>query len=236
MSEHDRWADAAGAYVLGAMPEGELRRYEAHLAGCEICRAEVEELRPAAEALPVAAATMTPPPGLKARIMVEVEREAAVLAAAGPAADRPARERAPRRRGRLADRLRGWRLAPAAAAVLAVGVLAGFGIAGLGDGSSTYQANVDPAQVQGASAELRVEDGDATLVAEGLPEPDGSYQVWIKRPGVEAPEPSVLFLPRDGSAATAVPDVGDAEAVLVTFEPKSGSDEPSNPPALTVPL
>jgi anti-sigma factor RsiW len=232
MSEHDRWADAAGAYVLGAMPEGELRRYEAHLAECEICRAEVAELRPAAEALPVAAATMTPPPGLKSRIMAEVEREAALLAEAGPSADRPA----PRPRRRRAW-LSGWRLAPVAATVLAVGVLAGFGVAGLGDGSRTYQATVDPAQLQGASAQLRVEDGEATLVADGLPEPEGAYQVWIKRPGVDAPEPSVLFLPRDGSATAAVPGaVDDTEAVLVTFEPKEGSDEPSGPPAVTVPV
>jgi anti-sigma-K factor RskA len=230
MSEHERWADAAGAYVLGAMPEGELRRYEAHLEGCEICRGEVEELRPAADALPVAAVTMAPPPGLKRRIMSEVEREAALLTAAGPAADRPA----PRRKRAW---LSGWRLAPAAVAVLAAGVLAGFVIAGSGDGSRTYQATVDPAQVQGASAELRVEGDEATLVADGLPEPEGAFQVWIKRPGVDAPEPSVLFLPRDGSAAAAVPEsVEDAEAVLVTFEPKEGSEEPTNPPALTVPL
>jgi Anti-sigma-K factor rskA len=146
----------------------------------------------------------------------------------------------PRRRRRL--------LAAVAATVLAAGVLAGFVIAGSGDGSRTYQGTGDAAQAQNeheeshsfalsASAELRVEDGEATLVADGLPEPDGSFQVWIKRPGVEAPEPSVLFLPRNGSAAAAVPQsVDDAEAVLVTFEPKDGSDEPSAPPALTVPL
>ena len=41
---------------------------------------------------------MVPPPALKARIMAEVEREAALLAAAGPEADRPARAPAPARR------------------------------------------------------------------------------------------------------------------------------------------
>jgi hypothetical protein len=73
------------------------------------------------------------------------------------------------------------------AAVLAAGALAGFATAGIGDGSQTYQATVDPAQLRGASAELRVEDGDATLVAEGLPEPVGAYQAWIKRSGVASP-------------------------------------------------
>jgi anti-sigma factor RsiW len=233
MTDHERWNDAAAAYVLGALPDGELRDYEAHLAECPVCREEVEELRPAAEAIPMSSPPLRPPAELKTRIMAEVEREAALLASAGPAADRPV-ERPRRRRRPL---LGGWRLAPAAATVLAVGVLAGFVVAGLGDGTQTYQGTVDPQQVQGASAELEVSDGQATLVAEGLPEPEGSYQVWIKRPGVEAPEPSVLFLPRNGSAAAAVPQsVDDAEAVLVTFEPKDGSDEPSSPPALTIPL
>jgi anti-sigma factor RsiW len=232
MTDHERWADAAGAYVLGALPDRELRSYESHLAECPICREEVDELRPAAEAIPMSSPPMAPPAELKGRIMAEVEREAALLASAGPAADRPAAPRRRRRRPLLA----GWRLAPAAAALLIAGVLAGVVIAG-GEDTRTIQATIDPQQLQGASAELRVEDGEATLVADGLPEPDGSFQVWIKRPGVEAPEPSVLFLPRNGSAAAAVPQSGDdAEAVLVTFEPKDGSDEPSAPPALTVPL
>jgi hypothetical protein len=130
------------------------------------------------------------------------------------------------------------RILGALGVTLAIGALSGFAIAGLGgDGTQVYQATVDSAQLQGASVELRVEDGEAVLVAEGLPEPEGSYQAWIKRPEVESPEPSVLFLPRDGSASAAVPEsVDDAEAVLVTLEPKEGSDEPSNPPALTVPL
>ena len=233
MNDHERWTDTAGAYVLGAMPVAEREAFEAHLSGCAICREEVDELRPAAEALPMASPLMVPSPALKDRIMAEVEREAALLGAAGAGADRP--ERVERRRFGW---LSGWRLAPVAATVLAAGLLAGFAIAGLGDGAQTYQASVDAAQLQGAQAELRVDDGEATLVADGLPEPRGDdvYQVWIKRPGVEAPEPSVLFLPRDGSAAAAVPDAADAEAVLVTREPRSGSDTPSENPVVTVSL
>jgi Anti-sigma-K factor rskA len=160
----------------------------------------------------------------------EAEPDAALLGDARPSARRPWR------RGRRWSFLSGWPRATAAAAAVAACLLAGFVIAGTGDGSRSYQATVDPAMVQGASAELRVEGDEATLVAEGLPEPEGSYQVWIKRPGISEPEPSVLFLPRDGSATAAVPGAEGAEAVLVTFEPKDGSDEPSSPPALTVPL
>jgi Anti-sigma-K factor rskA len=164
-------------------------------------------------------------------ITIEGERDAAARAERGPRADRPPR-------GRHQRPLPGRRLlASVAATVLAAGVLAGFVIAGSGDGSRTYQATIDPAKVDGASAELRVEDGEATLVAEGLPEPDGSFQVWIKRPGIDSPEPSMLFLPRNGSAVAAVPQVvDDAEAVLVTDESKAGSEEPSEAPVLTIPI
>jgi Anti-sigma-K factor rskA/Putative zinc-finger len=231
-NEHEQWADAAGAYVLGAMPERERERFERHLAVCDRCRDEVDELWPAVEALPVASAPMRPPAALKDRIMAEVEREAALLAAAGPEADGP-----PPPRRRRWPRLGGLRLAPAAAAVLAAGVLAGFVLAGVGDESRTYRGTV-AAPVAGASAELEVEDGEAVLVANDLPEPPpgDAYQVWIKRPGVEAPEPSVLFLPRNGSATAAVPGAEDAEAVLVTREPRRGSDAPSEQPVVTVPL
>jgi anti-sigma-K factor RskA len=232
MTNHDRWADAAGAYVLGALPAGEVPDYETHLAQCPICREEVEELRPAAEAIPMSSPQQRPPAELKARIMAEVEREAALLASAGPAADRPVERRRRRRRPLLA----GWRLAPAAAAVLAVGVLAGFAIAGLGGGTSTYQATVATAQLPGARAELRVEDGEATFVADGLPVPQGAYQLWIMPRGSDTPQPSTLFLPRDGRATAAVPGAEDAEAVLVTREPRGGSDTPSEDPVVTIPL
>jgi anti-sigma-K factor RskA len=243
MSDHGRWADAAGAYVLGAMPEDERRQYEAHLEGCELCREEVEDLRPAAEALPVASMPIAPPASLKGRIMVEVEREAALLAEAGPDADRPR----PRRRRRwafssgwnvttgaaaLPSR---WRLAPAAAALLAVGVLAGFVVAGIGGGGTeTFRATIDSAQVPGAQAELQIKDGEATLIAEGLPEPEGAYQVWLMPEDGDTPQPSVLILPRNGRATAAVPGAEDAAAVLVTREPKQGSRTPSEEPFLTV--
>jgi hypothetical protein len=177
-------------------------------------------------------------------ITIDGERDAAARAERGPRADWSPR-------GRRQRPLPGRRLlASVAATVVAAGVLAGFVIAGSGDGSRTYQATIDPAQAQNeheeshsfalsasTSAELRVEDGEATLVAEGLPEPDGSFQVWIKRPGIDSPEPSVLFLPRNGSAVADVPQaVDDAEAVLVTDESKAGSEEPSESPVLTIPI
>jgi anti-sigma-K factor RskA len=239
MSEHERWVDAAGAYVLEAMPEDERQAFERHLDDCPICQEEVAELLPAAHALPMASPQLMPPPELKARIMAEVEREAALLAQAGNTADRPAPAPAsatrPRRRW-----LAGWRLAPVAAALLVAGVLAGTALdrdpadAPL---ERTVAVTVDPERAPDGTAQLRVIDGEAMLVGTGMPQPPEGrvYQVWVMPKGSNTPEPTnALFYPRaDGSIATAIPDVSDAKMVLVTDEPMGGSDEPSRTPFMT---
>jgi anti-sigma-K factor RskA len=234
--DHERWADASGAYVLGALEPAEAERYAEHLRDCPACEDEVRSLRSVAEALPASAPQVIPAPDLKARVMAEVEREAAVLAAAsGAAADRPA----PARRS-------WWRLSPprvavaglALAAVIAVALVIGGRLAS--DQTRVVAVAVDPAQAAGARGELRVRDDGATLVLTGMPRPQSGrvYQVWVKRPGRD-PEPTdTLFEPRtDGSATAAVTgSVEDAEAVLVTSEPDGGSTAPSRPPAITAAL
>jgi anti-sigma-K factor RskA len=232
---HERWADACGAYVLGALEPDEARAYGEHLRDCPACQEEVRGLRAAAEALSASAPPVAPPPALKGRVMAEVRREAAVLAAAeGPAGDRPPRAR------------RAWRLSPPrlAAAALAFSALLLAVVVGAqvlsGDATRTVAVAADPAQAAGAGGELRVHDGGATLVLHGMPAPERGrvYQVWVKRPGRDPEPTSTLFEPRtDGSATAAVADaVEGAEAVLVTQEPDGGSGAPSRPPALTAEL
>jgi anti-sigma-K factor RskA len=221
MNDHARWADVAGAYVLGAMPSGERDAFEAHLATCAVCQEEVEELRPAAEALPMASPPMLPPPELKDRIMAEVEREAALLASVGAGADRP--QPRPRRERRGLGWLGGWRLAPVGAALLIAGVLLGTALGG--PGSRTYAFDRQGVQ-------LEVEGDQATLVARDLPAPPRGrvYEVWLMPKGSDTPRPTdVLFVPRsDGSAVAAIPgSVDDVRQVLVTDEPFGGSDEPT---------
>jgi anti-sigma-K factor RskA len=233
MTDHERWADSAAAYLLGALPDAEADAFERHLADCPLCREEVEGLAPAAHALPSAVDPVAPPASLKARIMAEVEREASLLAAAGPEADRPAR--APRRRGWLG--LPRW--APVAvAALLLLGVAIGVGASQLGgSGEHTVQAQVlDKSRAPDASVEVELASDGATLVARGLPAPPPGrvYQIWLKRPG-HAPEPtSALFTPRrDGTATAMVP--GSLEGVaqmLVTDEPSGGSRQPTTDPLL----
>jgi anti-sigma-K factor RskA len=224
---HEHWHDATGAYVLGALDEVERAAFEEHLAGCPACRDEVDQLLPAARALPISVDPIAPPPSLKARIMAEVEREASLLAAAGPEADRPAPQR---RRRRFAWRVP--RLVPAAvaAALLVVGVAIGVGASQLGDGPDrTIAAQVSDAP--GASMSLEDNGDEGRLVARGLPAPPSGrvYQVWLKRDGHQPEPTAALFTPsRHGAATASVPGTLEGiDQVMVTDEPDGGSPQPT---------
>jgi anti-sigma-K factor RskA len=222
---HEHWHDATAAYLLGALDEIERAAFEEHLAGCPACREEVDQLRPAAQALPVSVEPMAPPPELKARIMAEVEREAELLAAAGPEADRPQA----RTRRRL--HLRVPRLVPVAVAValLVVGVAIGVGATALRGGPErTVAAEVS---APGATVSLEVNGQEGRQLARDLPAPPSGrvYQVWLKRDG-HAPEPTAaLFVPsRDGAATASVPGTMEGiDQVMVTDEPDGGSPQPT---------
>jgi anti-sigma-K factor RskA len=235
--QHDRWADSVGSYLLGALPPDERDGFAAHLEACPVCRQDVDELSVAAETLPLSVPAVAPPPALRDRIMAVVESEAELLAAAGEDAATPRPTPAPARRGFLAGLLPRPAVALASAVVRLVAGAVGGVLLSADEGTSTVAASTT---LPGASAELEVSDDASTLVAENVPEapPGELYQVWLKRPGVDAPEPtSVLWTPRsDGSATVAVPSDEDVEAVLVTREPRGGSDTPSEDPVITIPL
>jgi anti-sigma-K factor RskA len=241
-ADHERWEDAAAAYVLEALPASDQRDFEIHLESCPVCREEMQELRMAADALALAAPPMPAPPELRSRVMAVVEREAELLRAAGPEADRPARSR---RRPKWRSVVAGAWLRPVFAVPLILALLVLGGVVGLvagggfdDDGVRTVRAQVDPDLAPGAQVRLEVGSRGATLVAERLPAPPEGrvYQVWVKRPDADPEPTSTLFLPRrDGSAAAAVPgSLEGTEAVLVSHEPPGGSPSPTSPPILSV--
>ena len=228
MSEHERFADTAGAYVLDALPDDERAAYVAHLETCAACQTEVEELRVAVHALPMAAPAMKPPPALKARIMAEVEREAALLASASE----PRREPKPKRRWRVS-----WPIGAVALAcvTLLLGLVAGAALVG---GGRTVPFESAPSLAQ-ASAKLEIDGDKAVLVANGLPAPpEGQvYMVWLVGPDGKPRPTSALFKPRgDGSATASVTGLGDAEAVVVNTEQSPDVTAPTSPVLLTATL
>jgi hypothetical protein len=239
---HERWGEDVAAWLLGALPPGDRDGFEAHLAGCPVCRAEAESLGVAAAALPASAPPRVPPPELRDRIMAVVEAEAALLAAAGPAQDRPepAAQRAPRERRRFGFSLSFPRAALAgltALVLLAVGGLGGALLVDEDPEVRSVRAQVEP---PGSTVVLRIQGDRGVLVGRGMPRlPEGDvYQVWVlpDGPNAQPVATEAVFLARpDGMAQVAVPNSLDGvRQVLVTPEPTPGATVPSVEPVVAV--
>jgi anti-sigma-K factor RskA len=221
MSDHTRYRDDIGAYLLGALTELEQHAFERHMAGCTECQEELERLRPAADALPGSVEQLQPPASLKASLMEVVEREA-------QSERQPAPSRAPRRRF-----LRPVLVAAGVLIALAIGVtLTQLG----GDDTRTVTARVDPAMPQ-AGGSLRIEGDDGTLRLHGMPELAGArvYQVWLQH-GERMVPARTFTVGRSGAGRVELPDVSDAKGVFVTREPRGGAQVPSEDPIVSVPL
>ena len=228
-ADHRAWEEELAAYVLGALDPAEREAVERHIAGCERCRGDLRWIGAAVEVLPASVEPHQPPARLRRRLLAAVRAEA--RAADGSATV-----------------LGGWRdavartlrpgLASAAVAVLVVGGAIGY-VAGQSGGvdETTVTARATEAAPRGAEATV-VRDGDAgTLRTTGLPQPGaGVYQVWI-RDG-DAIEPSTTFVvDRTGVGVAAIPaGLAGGDEVMVTREPRGGSDAPTTAPLLRAPL
>jgi anti-sigma factor RsiW len=232
---HEEAAEALGAYALGALPDEEASRVEAHLRECDRCRDDLAALRVAVDALPAAAPPVDAPFELKERVMAVVRAEAELLEAAGDRADRPPEPR--RRRRSFGAFLSRPAFAAAAAGGLAVAAVVGFVIGGgfdSGSASRTIQARVTSSAgvMPSTRAAVRVDDGRATLMVRDMPEPPAEkvYAVWVKR-GDRAPAPAgTTFVVRSGDIPIAHA-VTRGDRVLVTAEPK-GSLMPTSKPVI----
>src|SRR6266852_7294674 len=68
MTDH-RWLELTAPYALGALDLEERVGFEAHLAECATCRAEVQAFREVGGLLAHAAPGATPPPALRERML-----------------------------------------------------------------------------------------------------------------------------------------------------------------------
>ena len=126
----------------------------------------------------------------------------------------------------------------AVAVVLVAGVAAGYALRGDGDEGVTVAAQAVSADAPTAAATLQRQGDAAILHVEDLPAlgRDEVYEVWIQRDGVMEPA-STFVLEGDGTAEAAVPgSLDDADAVLVTAEPRPGSEQPTTEPLLEAQL
>jgi anti-sigma factor RsiW len=218
-TEHDRFREDVGAYLLGALEDRERSDFERHAATCHVCQDEIDRLRTAADALPRSVEQYEPPASLKHALMEQVHAEAP--------------QRAPRRRLRFTMP----RLAVAAtAAALLVGLVVGYAInsGGGGVGTQTITASVDHTRVGSAHAVL-VKGGSTSQlrVSSMPPAPRGQvYEIWLKRG--DRIDPGPLFtVNRNGDGTGAVPGSLDGvDQVMVTRERAGGAQQPTEAPVV----
>ena len=235
MSDHDLHL-LTGAYAADALDSEERDTFRRHLETCAVCRQEVAELTATAARLALAAAEPAPA-GMRERVLAEVARTRQLSPVVSDLGSRRA--------------ARPWYRTPAtaAAAVLLV-VATGLGGLAVVEARNADDARRDTSQIASIAADPdRVVQtvtlpggGTGTVIAAGghaffhgsdLPSlPDGrAYQLWRIR-GQESTSAGVLG--RGGDVTGLLPDVGPDDAVGVTVEPASGSDQPTTEPVFLV--
>ena len=221
-SEHSRWSEDLAAYMLGALDTDEVNDFERHLEGCKRCQEEMRWFEPALQTLPESVERQEAPPSLRANLMAEVRgdvREAETRSVP----TRPWRQ---------------WILKPAVGfavvALLVAGVVGyevGKGDSGTGGGASTLEDQEGPLTVK------MVQEGDeGTLHLSGVQQlpPDKVLEAWVEREGEVEAVPALFVPDRNGQAETRIADMSGVETVMVTEEPRGGSEAPTGEPIMTM--
>jgi anti-sigma factor RsiW len=191
--------DQVAAYALDALDDDERQAYEAHLAGCEQCRADLAGLTDTAGALGLAADAADPPEGLRGRILDAARDEGPSNVVSIGAA----------RRRRLA--IAGGVAAAVAAAALAIGLYAA-----LSGGPSKELA-------------LSVDQGVARATVSGFDAaPAGkTYELWVIEG--KTPRPAGLFGGGDKQVITLTRPAPGGSTVAITLERAGGATTPTLP-------
>lgn len=225
--DHNSWSEDLAAYMLGALEPGEAASLERHLAGCERCQAELRWLQPALHSLPETVERQEPPRRLRESLMAEVRADAAA----------EARTASPRKlRWRRSSR--SWLLKPAAglaAVALLVAGVVGYEVGSdggdEGGGGSTIQRSID-----GIAVTMVQEGEGGTLQLSDLPQlpPDKVLEAWVEREGEVEAVPALLVPDRNGHAETTISDMSGVDVVMVTEEPRGGSEAPTGEPIMSM--
>lgn len=228
----------AAPYVLGALTQEEQREFVRHLDSCVVCREEVAELRIVADALPGAAPQLEAPSQLRAKVIADVRAEPDAEPAGVERRRVPPIERRAAERSRPLARRPAIAFAALAGAALAV-ALAVLALSSTGASPSSTRLIRAQVRVPSASASLRVSDGHAVLDVRGLPQTAAGqvYEVWVKRSGAAQPTDALFTPTRRGTASVGVPgQITGVKTVLVTAEPRGGTEVPTTVPVIVAQL
>jgi anti-sigma-K factor RskA len=203
----DRFEHLLGPYVLGELTDAEKQELERHLESCATCRENLDDVRYVHGTLKTAVGG--PPPELKEWVLARVRAEARQSPTAG---------------------WKAW--LPAAAAVLLIAAVLGFGLLRMVSGPSDGLALTSTSAAPQAGGELRGEQvGEnfkVELEAWGLPEPRAGeyYEMWYAREGGERISCGTFQAQKDGHTTVNMSAPASAVAypeVEVTLEPDDGN-------------
>jgi len=208
--------DLAGPYAVSALSPLERARFERHLATCDACAAEAQELVETAGRLGAAVPT-TPPASLRTRVLAEVDvtRQTRPALLAAP----------PVRRSRLL---------PAVAAGVLVVALGGAALLGRPDPQTLTaavlaapDAQVVPLSGEGGARGRVVaapSAGATVLAVDSLPGGGGVLVLWTIRDGLPVNQRTL-----GTGTAVVVLEGADADQVAVTREPRPDVPAPTGP-------
>lgn len=246
MGVHDQLGDQAATYVLGALTPAERQAFEAHLAGCPVCAAEVRSLAPVAWALANLGPAAEPSARSRGRLLAALSPRstspmnwlalAASLALAVALGGYAAQLRG--RVGRLESRLREATLradaserqvagarrtafeAQSAVAVLAAPDLSSIDLAG------------QPAAPDATARAFWSRSRGLVFTASNLPAPPPgrAYQLWVLTADPAPISAGMLTRDADGRVNARFdtpPDLPRPVAMAVTLEPEGGVPSPT---------
>lgn len=245
--EHDLHT-LPGAYVLGAVTDGERLAFEAHLPTCAQCRQDVRELLETAVRLGTATA-VRPRPELRDQT-IQAAHRTSQLAPVMPAKAGP--ERGPAR-ARITPAMRSWpvRAAAAAAVVAVAGTVALAAAMHDAMRQSQQQAHMISVVLNAPDAVLRtapVSGGGMATVVLSRREHMGvftarqlralpsamSYELWLMGPRGDRPA-GMITAGKGLMAGTAVVSgMSAGDMIALTIEPASGSEHPTSPPLVLI--
>lgn len=249
----------SGAYAVDALDEHERTSFEAHLAVCPDCRAEVAELTAAAHSL-TALGEAVPPPALRSAVLTGITR-VRPLPPLDTGVDGSLRsaDAATTTSGHLRDgghrhgvvvpfrrRTSTWLAAAAASVAIAVGGIAWSPWSS--SPASPYDQVVAAADATtvtsakgGTTAKVVYsrELGRSAISVSGLPSlpDDKTYQLWYAGADESFRGAGVFDTDATGHASAVLTgDANSATAVGLTVEPAGGSAQPTTEPLMVMAL
>jgi Anti-sigma-K factor rskA, C-terminal len=248
-SEHPTMDDLA-TLAVGALPELEAARLNAHISGCAGCTRQLAEYAEVATALAEALPAASPRPALGASIMRAIEEQKITPSAqpegGGVAPGAEVRER----NTEGARRRNAWPVLSGLAAAAALGAIAVLGFATIdarqdADDARDRVQNLEDTLANGtlismtgtdAAPDARVtlivaEDRETALVtASGLPaNEDGTYHLWLFDEG-EPQRVSAFDIDDDETLRLALEgDVLASDSMAITLEDVEQADAPEGP-------